>query len=303
MHGKSSRSSEYRVWKKSQELKGAYSSSKVTERSRLCHTDGHMSSQAEVEPKLQKYKDRVVLQWWHCKKRPAYTVLRKKKNSGVQAVFTEQGSSASQMTAAQVMDVKARLPDWDGQTIDAVISDIQLNVQDAVKLLKIPKSKDTDTWTRFSRSDIEDPIVPLEGNSYEHPLTWSTFSRISNGRQIIWCEIDKVYSFTDSKNYSHLKHCPKYVDRLSWNKYCALIDTSTFSSFNFHTFKTQLITDIFDKIFLWLYSEKFADCSKFLFRRMDTSSAAQMVQIISKHLRFPWYLLNKIFMVIHQLEC
>ena len=43
-----------------------------------------------------------------------------KDDSGAYAVFTEQGSSASQMTAAIVMDVIARLPDCDGQAADAV---------------------------------------------------------------------------------------------------------------------------------------------------------------------------------------
>ena len=36
--------------------------------------------------------------------------------------FTEQGSSVSQMTAAKVMDVIARLPDCDGQAADAPAS-------------------------------------------------------------------------------------------------------------------------------------------------------------------------------------
>ena len=36
------------------------------------------------------------------------------------AVFTEQGSSASQMTAAKVMDLKSRLPGCAGQAADAV---------------------------------------------------------------------------------------------------------------------------------------------------------------------------------------
>ena len=43
-----------------------------------------------------------------------------KDDSGAYSVFTEQGSSASQMTAAQVLDVVARLPDCDGQAADAV---------------------------------------------------------------------------------------------------------------------------------------------------------------------------------------
>ena len=43
-----------------------------------------------------------------------------KDDSGACAVFTEQGSSASQKTAAKVMDVTVRLPDCDGQAADAV---------------------------------------------------------------------------------------------------------------------------------------------------------------------------------------
>ena len=45
-----------------------------------------------------------------------------KDDSGAYAVFTEQGSSASYMTAAKVMDVIARLPDCDAQAVDAIIS-------------------------------------------------------------------------------------------------------------------------------------------------------------------------------------
>ena len=42
-----------------------------------------------------------------------------KDDSGAYAVFTEQGSSASQMTAAKVVDVIARLAGCDGQAADA----------------------------------------------------------------------------------------------------------------------------------------------------------------------------------------
>ena len=43
-----------------------------------------------------------------------------KDHSGSYAVFTEQGSSASQMTAAKVTDVFSRLPGCAGQAADAV---------------------------------------------------------------------------------------------------------------------------------------------------------------------------------------
>ena len=86
-----------------QEQKGGDSgSTKRPQESPLCHTDGHMPPQkiAQLEPTFQKYKGRVVLR--------GETV---KDDSGAYGVFTEQGSSASQMTAAKVMDVIARIPD------------------------------------------------------------------------------------------------------------------------------------------------------------------------------------------------
>ena len=53
--------------------------------------------------------------------------------------FTEQGSSASQTTAAKVMDVIARLHDCDGQAADAISAYTQVKIKDAHKLLKILK--------------------------------------------------------------------------------------------------------------------------------------------------------------------
>ena len=88
-------------------------------------------------------------------------------DSGSYAVFTEQGSSASQMTAAKVT----------GQAADAVSAKTQVNMEDAPKLLKIPKSECPDIWIRLPRhkwpkswSSMEDPFVPLERNLYGHPL-------------------------------------------------------------------------------------------------------------------------------------
>ena len=62
-----------------------------------------------------------------------------KDDSGSYAVFTEQGSSASQVTAAKVMDIISRLPGCAGQAADAVFAKTQVNMEDAHKLLKIPK--------------------------------------------------------------------------------------------------------------------------------------------------------------------
>ena len=54
-----------------------------------------------------------------------------KDDSGSYAVFTEQVSSASQMTAAKVMDIISRLPGCAGQAADAVSADTHVIMEDA----------------------------------------------------------------------------------------------------------------------------------------------------------------------------
>ena len=57
-----------------------------------------------------------------------------KDDSGSYAVFTEQGSSASQMTAVKFMDIISRLPGCDGQAADAVSAYTQVEMEDAHNL-------------------------------------------------------------------------------------------------------------------------------------------------------------------------
>ena len=85
----------------------------------ICHLQN-----GELEAKHQKYKGRVLLRG---------DVV--KDNSGSYAVFTEQGSSASQVTAAKVMDIISRLPCCDGQAADAVSAFSQVKMEDAHKIL------------------------------------------------------------------------------------------------------------------------------------------------------------------------
>ena len=89
----------------------------------ICHFKN-----AELEAKHQKYKGRVVLRG---------DIV--KDDSGSYAVFTEQGSSASQMTPAKIMDIISRLPGCDGQEADAVSAYTQVKMEDAHKLLKNSK--------------------------------------------------------------------------------------------------------------------------------------------------------------------
>ena len=56
-----------------------------------------------------------------------------KDDSGSYAVFAEQRSSASQMTAAKVTDIISRLPGCDGQEADAVSAYTQVKMEDAPK--------------------------------------------------------------------------------------------------------------------------------------------------------------------------
>ena len=61
-------------------------------------------------------------------------VIFVKDDPGSYAAFTEQGSSASQMTAAKIMDIISRLPGCDGQAADAVSAYTQVKMEDAHKL-------------------------------------------------------------------------------------------------------------------------------------------------------------------------
>ena len=107
----------------------------------ICHLKN-----TELETKHQKYEGRVVLRG---------DIV--KEDSGSYAVFTEQGSSASQMTAAKVMDVISRLPRCAGQAADAVSACTQVQMEDASESLKIPKigmSRHMDSFTTTQMAKI-----------------------------------------------------------------------------------------------------------------------------------------------------
>ena len=87
-----------------------------------------------------------------------------KDDSGAYAVFTEQGSSGSQITAAKVMDVIAKLPGCAGQAADAVPVYTQVKMEDAPRLLKKFHSQNVQVRLPTSWSDMEDPVVLLERN-------------------------------------------------------------------------------------------------------------------------------------------
>ena len=126
----------------------------------LCHFKN-----SELEPQIQKYNGRTVLR-------------------GDIVKDDSEGSSASQMTAAKVMDIISRLPGCSGQAADAVSAKTQVKMEDASKLLRIPESECPDIWIRLPKHKwpkswtcMEDPVVPLERNLYGHPLAGLLWER------------------------------------------------------------------------------------------------------------------------------
>ena len=83
----------------------------------ICHLNN-----AELEAKHHKFKGQVVLRG---------DIV--KDDLGSYAVLTEQGSSASQMTAAKIMDIISRLPGCAGEAADAVSAYTQVMMEDVPK--------------------------------------------------------------------------------------------------------------------------------------------------------------------------
>ena len=125
----------------------------------MCHLKN-----AELEAKHQKYNGRVVLRG---------DIV--KDDSGFCAVSTEQGSSASQMTAAKFMDIISRLPGCVGQAADAVSAKTKVKMKDAPKLLKTPKigmSRHLDS-SAMGKAIWENPIGIW--NAYSHTVKKELF--------------------------------------------------------------------------------------------------------------------------------
>ena len=158
--------------------KDVFSGSTKREReSPLCCIDGHLSSQkCGVRTKISEKKERSSrTSRWYCKRR-------------LWSRCTEQGSSVSQMTAAKVMDVIARLPGCAGQPANAVSAYTQVKVEEAPKLLRIPKSECPDIWIRLPRhkwpkswSYTGRPSGPSGTTSVRTPTCWPLVGKTVRG--------------------------------------------------------------------------------------------------------------------------
>ena len=124
---------------------------------------------AELETKHQKYKGRIVLRG---------DIV--KDDSGSYAVFTEQGSSASQITAAKshgyhIQTARLRstssgrsiclYPGQNGRCSKTIENS-------RIGWIRLPRHKWPKSW-----SSMEDPVVPLERNLYGHPLAGLLWER------------------------------------------------------------------------------------------------------------------------------
>ena len=105
-----------------------------------------------------------------------------KDDSGSYAVFTEQGSSTSQMIAAKVMDIISRLPGCAGQAADEVSAYTRVKIQDAPTLL-IPKPECPDIPIRLPKTQMAKIIVQYESQSSRSSRTKSV--RSSFGRTVV----------------------------------------------------------------------------------------------------------------------
>ena len=149
----------------------------------ICHLKN-----SELERQFQKYKGRVVLR--------GDTV---KNDSGSCAVFTEQGSSVSQMTAAKVMDIISRLPRCGGQAADAISAYTEVKMEVAPSLREKLRSPNVQIFGYVcqntnglkSWSSMEGSVVPLERNLYGHPLAGLLWER----------QLDKVLLETVGKKF------------------------------------------------------------------------------------------------------
>ena len=110
----------------------------------ICHLKN-----AELEAKHQKYKGRVVLRG---------DIVN--DDSGSYAVFTEKGSSASQMTAAKIMDIISRLPGCDGQAADAVSAYTQVKNGRCSQIIEnskigVSRRLDSSTTTQMAKIMVQ----------------------------------------------------------------------------------------------------------------------------------------------------
>ena len=158
------------TWRKSEEIRGDQWSKGQGHQSSFCLTDGHLSFEecwiGDKAPIIQRSScsSRRYGEIWLC---------------GFYAVFTEQGSLASPMTAANVMDIISRLPGCTGHASDAVSAYTQVKMEDAHKLWKFPNRMCPDildSSTTIQMAKIMVQYGRCSRSSWKESV-WSSFGR------------------------------------------------------------------------------------------------------------------------------
>ena len=121
-----------------------------------------------LEPTFQKYKGRVVLRG-----------DIEKDDSGSYAESTEQGSSASQMTAAKVVDVISRLPRCAKQAADAVFAKTHVKME--ISKIGVSRHLDSSTTTQMAKIMVH---YGRPSRSFRARHVQSSFGKIVMGKAI-----------------------------------------------------------------------------------------------------------------------
>ena len=168
-NGRSLRRFQTGSWRESQEQEGGFAgSTKRQTESPLWHTNGPMSPQknAELEPKRQRYKGRVVLPVWHCQRR--FRSPRSFYRTGLVCV-PDDCCKKSWMLLRDYLVVMDRqhmrylpAPKWNGRILPDCSKFPNRNVQMFGYVFH-----DTNVQ---KHGKIEDPAVLLGRNLYGHPF-------------------------------------------------------------------------------------------------------------------------------------
>ena len=139
-------------------------------------TDSCHLQNSEFAKKYQTFKGRVV-----------FRGDAAKDDSGSCAVFTEQRSSASHMTAATVLDVVSRLLDCVGESSDAVSACDQVKMEHAPVSLRLPTSEcpaiSMSTTKNFICENVQwHRVVQKSERIKLHPKTASFAQEFAHGR-------------------------------------------------------------------------------------------------------------------------
>ena len=155
----------------------------------FCVFDGSLSSwEFGAGTSVSKDKGRVVLRG---------DIV--KDDAGSYAVLTEQGSSASQMTAAKVMDIISRIPGCAGQAADAVSAYTQVKNGRCINVTensKVRMSRYLDTSTEAQMAKIMVPAWKTQSFHSKGICTvtlWQDCYGKGNFRKFYWSTIGEKF--------------------------------------------------------------------------------------------------------------